>query len=159
MRGTTRFQPDPGGRQPVEEFPHLAAPKLTADYRFLVLIDAVYLKDMLGGIHTNPDNRHGRLRWLRCIHPQPGTTDAVGAVHPNIPIAAIGGIECTAGVDVMVTGIERRGCFVECDQFGSFTPVRLNRPLVTYNVTRALEGAMPGLPGARQSSPPAFSPR
>jgi hypothetical protein len=59
MRGTTRFQPDPGRCQPVEELPHLAVPKLTANNRFLILIDAVHLKDMLGGIQTNSHNRHG----------------------------------------------------------------------------------------------------
>jgi len=50
MRGTTRFQPDPGRCQPVEELPHLAAPELTPDNHLLVLIDAVHLKDVLGGI-------------------------------------------------------------------------------------------------------------
>jgi len=43
-----------------------------------ILIDAVHLKDMLGGIQTNSDNRHGTAPWLRCTHSQPGTTDAVG---------------------------------------------------------------------------------
>jgi hypothetical protein len=43
-------------------------------------------------------------------------------------------------VDAGLTGIERRGCLVECDQFGSFTLVRLNRPLAAYNVTRAPGG-------------------
>jgi hypothetical protein len=61
MRGTTRFQPDPGRCQLGEELPHLAAPELTPDNRLLVLIDAVHLKDMLGGIQTNSDNRMGRL--------------------------------------------------------------------------------------------------
>src|SRR5258708_4072930 len=50
---------DPGRRQLAEELLHLAAPKLTAHNRLLVLIDAVHLEDMLGGIQTNPDNRHG----------------------------------------------------------------------------------------------------
>src|SRR6516225_532790 len=58
MRGTTRFQPDPGRRQLVEELLHFAAPKLTAENRYLVLIDAMHLKDMLGDIQTNSDNRH-----------------------------------------------------------------------------------------------------
>jgi len=59
MRGTTRFQPDPGRCQLGEELPHLAAPELTPDNRLLVLINAVHLKDMLGGIQTNSDNRYG----------------------------------------------------------------------------------------------------
>jgi hypothetical protein len=59
MRGTTRFQPDPGRCQLVEELLHFAAPKLTAENRYLVLIDAVHLKDMLGDIPTYSDNRHG----------------------------------------------------------------------------------------------------
>src|SRR6516162_4427792 len=58
MRGTTRFQPDPGRCQLVEELLHFAAPKLTAENRYLVLIDAMHLKDMLGDIQTNSDNRH-----------------------------------------------------------------------------------------------------
>src|SRR5215471_1460550 len=56
---TPRFQPDPGRCQPAEELPHLAALKLTTDNRFLILVDAVRLKDMLGGILTNSHNRHG----------------------------------------------------------------------------------------------------
>jgi hypothetical protein len=68
MRGTTRFQPDPGRCQPAEKLSHLAAPKLTADNRLLVLIDAVHLKDMLGGIQTNPDNCHGTAP-LAALHP------------------------------------------------------------------------------------------
>ena len=48
-----------GRCQPTEELPHLAASELTADNRLLVLIDAVHLKDMLGGIQANSDNRHG----------------------------------------------------------------------------------------------------
>jgi hypothetical protein len=59
MGGAARLQPDPGRRQLAEELLHLAAPKLTAHNRLLVLIDAVHLEDMLGGIQTNPDNRHG----------------------------------------------------------------------------------------------------
>jgi len=83
MRGTTRFQPNPGRWQSVEELRDLAAPKLTADHRLFVLIDAVHLKDMLGDIQTNSDNRHGTAPWLRCIHSQSGTTDAVGGRPPQ----------------------------------------------------------------------------
>src|SRR5205807_8361620 len=43
------------------------------------------LKDMLGRVQPNPDNRHvDGSSWLRYTHSQPGTFDAVGAVHPNI---------------------------------------------------------------------------
>jgi hypothetical protein len=59
MRGTARFQPDPGRCQLVEELPHFAAPRPTVDNRLLVLIEAVHLQDMLGDIQTNSDNRHG----------------------------------------------------------------------------------------------------
>jgi hypothetical protein len=99
MRGTTCFQPDPGRRQPIEELPHLAASELTADNRLLVLIDAVHLKDMLGGIQANSDNRHGTAPLLALQTSQPGTTDAVGAVHPNITVSVVRG---------EVSG--RRGC-------------------------------------------------
>ena len=88
MRGTTRFQPDPGWCQPLKELRHFAAPKLTPDNRFLVLIDAVHLKHVPGGIRTNSDNRHGTATLAALHTSQPGMTDAVGAVHPNITKAA-----------------------------------------------------------------------
>jgi hypothetical protein len=91
MRGTTCFQPDPGRRQPIEELPHLATSELTADNRLLVLIDAVHLKDMLGGIQANSDNRHGTAPLPALQTSQPGTTDAVGAVHPNITVSVVRG--------------------------------------------------------------------
>jgi hypothetical protein len=40
------------------------------------------LKDMLGGIQTNPDNRHGTAPWLRWIQSQLGTIDAVEGRPP-----------------------------------------------------------------------------
>src|SRR6516162_1707880 len=83
MRGTTRFQPDPGRCQSVEELLHLAAPELTPDTCLLVLIDAVHLKDMLGGIQTNSDNRHGTAPLAALHTSQPGTTDAVGGRPPQ----------------------------------------------------------------------------
>src|SRR5262249_52463637 len=83
MRGTTRFQSDPGRCQPVEELLHLAAPKLTPDNRLLVLIDAVHLKNMLGGIQTNSDNRHETAPLAALHTSQPGTTDAVGGRPPQ----------------------------------------------------------------------------
>ena len=83
MRGTTRFQPDPGRCQPIEELPDLAAPELTADNRLLILIDAVHLKNMLGGIQTNSDNRHGTAPLAALHTSQPGTIDAVGGRPPQ----------------------------------------------------------------------------
>src|SRR6516165_9433319 len=83
MRGTTRFQPDPGRCQSVEELLHLAAPELTPDNHLLVLIDAVHLKDLLGGIQTNSDNRHGTAPLAALHTSQPGTTDAVGGRPPQ----------------------------------------------------------------------------
>src|SRR6516164_9606474 len=85
MRGITRFQPDPGRSQPVEELPHLAAPELTPDNRLLVLIYAVHLKDVLGGIQTNSDNRHGTAPLAALHTSQPGTTNAVGGRPPQHP--------------------------------------------------------------------------
>ena len=58
------------------------------DQVVVVLIDAVHLKDMLGGIQTNSDNRHGTAPLAALHTSQPGTIDAVGAVHPNITSAA-----------------------------------------------------------------------
>src|SRR6516165_7367031 len=83
MRGTARFQPDPGRCQPVEELPHLATPELTPDNRMLVLIDAVHSKDVLGGIQTNSVNRHGTAPLAVLHTSQPGTTDAVGGRPPQ----------------------------------------------------------------------------
>ena len=67
--------------QCVEELRDLAAPKLTADHRLFVLIDAVHLKEAI----SRPILIIviGRLPWLRCIHSQPGTTDAVGGRPPQ----------------------------------------------------------------------------
>src|SRR5216684_8168220 len=67
MRSTAGLQPDPGRRQLAEELRHLAAPQLTAQNRLFVLIDAVHLKDMLGAIQANPDNRHWAAPLLDCI--------------------------------------------------------------------------------------------
>src|SRR5215471_17591018 len=83
MRGAARFQSDPGRCQPVEELPHLAAPELTPDNRLLVLIDAVHLKDVLGGIQTNSDNRHGTAPLAALHTSQPGTINAVGGRPPQ----------------------------------------------------------------------------
>jgi len=88
MRGTTRFQPDPGRCQLGEELPHLAAPELTPDNRLLVLIDAVHLKDMLGGIQTNSDNRHGTAPFSYVAHSLARSMPS-GAVHPNITKLAV----------------------------------------------------------------------
>ena len=43
-----------------------------------------------GDVNRDLDRRAAireRLPWLHCIQSQPGTTDAVGAVHPNIAIS------------------------------------------------------------------------
>ena len=78
MRGTTRFQPDPGRCQLGEELPHLAAPEVTPDHRLLVLIDAVHLKDMLGVSRPILIIVMGRLPLAALHTSQPGTIDAVG---------------------------------------------------------------------------------
>jgi hypothetical protein len=66
-------------------------------------------------------------------------------------------------VEMVVTGIERRGWLIDlpgCDQFGSFTLLHLNRPLIVLNCHPSRwRGPCPGLQGARQSSSPAFSSR
>jgi hypothetical protein len=33
--------------------------------------------------------RGGKAAWVRCLHLQPGTTAAAGAIHPNITSTAI----------------------------------------------------------------------
>jgi len=58
MRGPTGLQRDPGRRQLGEELLHLAAPKLAAQNRLLVLVDTVHLKDTFAGVQANPDNCH-----------------------------------------------------------------------------------------------------
>ena len=83
MRGTTRFQPDPGRCQLGEELPHLAAPEVTPDNRLLVLIDAVHLKDILGGTRPILIIVMGRLPLAALHTSQPGTIDAVGGRPPQ----------------------------------------------------------------------------
>src|SRR5215813_582305 len=83
MRGATRFQSDPGRCQPVEELPHLAAPELKPDNSLLVLIDAVHLKDVLGGIQSNSDNRQGTAPLAALHTSQPGMINAVGFLAPQ----------------------------------------------------------------------------
>jgi hypothetical protein len=62
----------------------VAAPELSPDSRMLVLIiDAVHLKDVLGGIQTDSDNRHGTAPLAALHTSQPGTTDAVGGRPPQ----------------------------------------------------------------------------
>jgi hypothetical protein len=62
----------------------LAAPKLPTQNWLLLFIDAVNLKDMLGRIRPDPDNRH-RTAPLACgcDKPQSGTADAVGGRPPQ----------------------------------------------------------------------------
>jgi hypothetical protein len=43
------------------------------------------LKDVLGGIQTNSDNRHGTAPLAALHTSQPGTTDAVGGRPPQHP--------------------------------------------------------------------------
>src|SRR5215468_12375713 len=85
MRRTARLEADSCRRQFGEEFRHLAAPQLAPQHWLFVLVNPMNLKDMFRRVQTNSDNRHSDgSSWLRLQHPQPGTFDAVGAVHSNI---------------------------------------------------------------------------
>src|SRR5260370_35646280 len=89
MRGPACLQPDAGRRQLAEELLHLAAAHLPAQHRLLVLVDSMNLKDMLGGIQANPDNRHWAAPLAAVATSQPGTFDAVGGRPPqHIPEAS-----------------------------------------------------------------------
>src|SRR6202049_909133 len=61
------------------EFLDLAAPQLPPQYRLLVLVNSMNLKDMFGRIQTNPDNCHSDGS-PGCVvtQSQLGTFDAVG---------------------------------------------------------------------------------
>src|SRR5215472_1414458 len=85
MRRTARLEADSCRRQFGEEFRHLAAPQLAPQHWLFDLVNPMNLKDMFRRVQTNSDNRHSDgSSWLRLQHPQPGTFDAVGAVHSNI---------------------------------------------------------------------------
>src|SRR5258708_35785360 len=79
MRGAARLDADSHRRQLGKEFLDLAAPQLPPQYRLLVLVSSMNLKDMFGRIQTNPDNRHSDGS-PGCVvtQSQPGTFDAVG---------------------------------------------------------------------------------
>src|ERR1700716_3825148 len=66
VRSAARLQADPARRQLGEELRHRTAPKLRAQHRCFGLVDPVHLKDMLGGVQTNPDNPHRRAPLLDC---------------------------------------------------------------------------------------------
>jgi CO/xanthine dehydrogenase Mo-binding subunit len=67
-----------------EELLDLASSNLSTQNRPLLLIDAVYLKDMLGRIQPDPDNRHRTAPLgCGCNNPQSGTADAVGGRPPQ----------------------------------------------------------------------------
>src|SRR5215469_15474400 len=89
MRRTARLEADSCRRQFGEEFRHLAAPQLAPQHWLFDLVNPMNLKDMFRRVQTNSDNRHSDgSSWLRLQHPQPGTFDAVGAVHSNILLIA-----------------------------------------------------------------------
>jgi hypothetical protein len=90
VRGPARLDPDPRRRQLGEKLLDLAPPQLPAQNRLLALVDAVHLKDMLGCIQPDPDNRH-RTASLDCGCDETRSLAQLmpsGAVHPNI--SAIG---------------------------------------------------------------------
>src|SRR6267378_4248073 len=66
VRSAARLQADPARRQLGEELRHRTAPKLRAQHRRFGLVDPVHLKDMLGGVQTNPDNPHRTAPLLDC---------------------------------------------------------------------------------------------
>src|SRR5258707_5373477 len=66
VRSAARLQADPARRQLGEELRHGTAPKLRAHHRRFGLVDPMHLKDMLGGVQTNPDNPHRTAPLLDC---------------------------------------------------------------------------------------------
>jgi hypothetical protein len=58
VRSAARLNADSRRRQLAEELRYLAAPDLPPQHRLLVLVNSMNLKDMLGRIQTNSDNRH-----------------------------------------------------------------------------------------------------
>ena len=110
MRGTTRFQPDPGRCQLGEELPHLAAPEVTPDNRLLVLIDAVHLKDMLGGTRPILIIVMGRLPLAALHTSQPGTIDAVGGRPPQHHLSGPNRRSMLSSAGTRVAGGAARHC-------------------------------------------------
>jgi hypothetical protein len=84
VRGAARLEPDARRRQLGEDFLDLAAPDLPPQHRLLALVNSMNLKDMLGRIQTNSDNRHSDGSF-GCVvtTSQPGTFDAVGGRPPQ----------------------------------------------------------------------------
>src|SRR3979490_1528566 len=66
VRSPARHQADPARRQLGEDLRHRTAPKLRAQHRRFGLVDPMHLKDMLGGVQTNPDNPHRTAPLLDC---------------------------------------------------------------------------------------------
>jgi hypothetical protein len=85
MRGAACLQPHPRRRQLCEHPQQLAAPDLPAQHRLLGLVNTVKLKDMLGSINPNPDNRHRTApsAALSQLHSLAQSMPS-GAVHPNM---------------------------------------------------------------------------
>jgi len=110
MRGTTRFQPDPGRCQLGEELHHLAAPEVTPDNRLLVLIDAVHLKDMLGGTRPILIIVMGRLPLAALHTSQPGTIDAFGGRPPQHHVSGPNPRSILSSAGTRVPGGAARHC-------------------------------------------------
>jgi len=84
MRGAAGFDPDPGRRQLGKELLQRAAPYLPTQHRPLGVVDAMHLKDMLGSIQTNPDNRHWAAPLAALFnHHSLAHLMPSGAVHTN----------------------------------------------------------------------------
>src|SRR3981081_3732369 len=66
VRSAARLQADPARRQLGEELRHRTAPRLRPHHRCSGLFDPMHLKDMLGGVQTNPDNPHRTAPLLDC---------------------------------------------------------------------------------------------
>src|ERR1700682_4135088 len=79
VRGAARLDADARRRHLGKAFLALAAPQLPPQHRLLALVTSMHLKDMVGRIQSNPDNRHSDGS-LGCVvqSSQPGTFDAVG---------------------------------------------------------------------------------
>jgi hypothetical protein len=84
VRSAARLQPDPRRRQLDKKLLYLRPSQLPAQHRPLLLINPVHLKDALGCIQPDPDNRHRTaplavvLTTRSLAHSMPS-----GAVHPN----------------------------------------------------------------------------
>src|SRR6516165_9679493 len=115
VRGAARFQPDPRRRQLGEKLLNLTASQLPAQHRPLLLVRAVHLKDALGCIQPDPDNRH-RTASLGCGYdnPQSGTLDAVGGRPPQ---------QARQPMTSRALNPRSRGGNDKCDRLGRAKPV------------------------------------